>query len=298
MSEINKAFVQQFNANLLHLAQQKGSRLMRAVKVKPIVGKSSHFDRLGATVAQKRTSRHGDTPLIDTPHSRRRVQIEDWEWADLIDDQDQLRMLINPTSDYMKAGAWSIGRAIDHEIIRAFDASSISVAADDTTSNVAFDSAMLIDNDFDTGNSGLIPEKVIEARRLLRGNDIDMDEPMYLVCNADQLAQLMSDADVKSIDFNSHKPLVDGELPRWGGFDIIHTEQVTAQEGTTGVADTDPDHAYAFTQSAIGLAMAKDISTRISERDDKSYATQVYACASFGAVRIEEEKIVKIETVR
>ena len=102
-TEINKAFVQQFSNNLIILSQQKGSKLAGTVMRKDVTGKYAHFDRLGATVASLRTSRHGDTPLTDTPHSRRRVQLNDYEVADLIDHQDEVRMLIDPKSAYAQS---------------------------------------------------------------------------------------------------------------------------------------------------------------------------------------------------
>ena len=46
----------------------------------------------------------------------------------------------------------------------------------------------------------------------------------------------------------------------------------------------------AFAQDGITLAIGKDVSARIDERADKSYATQVYYCQSIGATRMEEEK--------
>lgn len=33
---------------------------------------------------------------------------------------------------------------------------------------------------------------------------------------------------------------------------------------------------------------------RIDERNDKSYSTQVYYCSTFGATRMEENKVVEI----
>ena len=56
---------------------------------------------------------------MDTPHSRRMVTMDSWEWADLIDDADKVRMLIDPTSSYAKAAAAAMGRAMDDEIIAA-----------------------------------------------------------------------------------------------------------------------------------------------------------------------------------
>ena len=37
--------------------------------------------------------------------------------------------------------------------------------------------------------------------------------------------------------------------------------------------------------------------TKIDERSDKGYATQVYVCQSIGSTRMEEAKVVSIECV-
>jgi hypothetical protein len=285
------AFVQQFSNNLIHLAQQKGSRLMRSVKQERVNAKSHHFDRLGSTVAQLKTSRHGDTPLIDTPHSRRRVTMNDYEWADLVDTNDKIRALIDPTSDYAMAGGWAMGRAIDDAILAAMIGNSIAVDSSDSASNVVFDTGMIVDEDFGTTDSNMTAAKVMEARRKLRAQDIDMDEEMFLVLNSSAISALMQDSDVKDFDINTSKPMANGELPFWAGFNIIHTERLS---GTADATGNDPIICLAYAKSAMGLAIGQDINVRMSERADKSYSTQVFASATFGAVRVEEEKIVQI----
>lgn len=294
-TEVNKAFVQQFADNLIHLAQQKGSRLLPSVMVKKVTGKYAHFDRLGKTAAQKRTSRHGDTPLIDTPHSRRRAVLEDYEWADLIDSQDELRMLIDPRSSYAEAGAWALGRTMDDIIISAAGGNARSIDSSDSSSNVAFDSNMVVDEDFGTADSNLTFEKLNEAKRKLRGNDIDPDEPLYCVVNADALHSLLTESEIQSIDTNTVRALVRGDLNTFMGFNFIHSERL---EGVADGTDTDPIDVLCYAKSALGVALGEDIKVRMSERDDKSYATQVYASMTMGAVRIEEEKIAKIECVQ
>ncbi len=123
-SEITTSFVEQYSSNVAMLAQQMGSRLRSAVDVETITGKNAFFDQVGVTAAIQRTSRHADTPQIDTPHARRRVSLADYEWADLIDDQDKVRMLIDPTSSYAKAAAAAMGRAMDDVIITALGGSA------------------------------------------------------------------------------------------------------------------------------------------------------------------------------
>ena len=66
-------------------------------------------------------------------------------------------------------------------------------------------------------------------------------------------------------------------------------------EGSTLAKGGNDRTCIAFAQDGITLAVGKDVSARIDERADKSYATQVYYCMSIGATRMEEEKVVEIK---
>ncbi len=293
--EINKAFVQQFKDNLIMLSQQKGSRLLSSVMVNKVVGKFDHFERLGATSAVERTSRHGDTPIIDTPHSRRRVVLRDFEWADLIDKQDEVRMLINPRSNYARAGAWALGRKMDDLILAAATGSAASIDAADASSGIALPAGQIIDEDFAAADSNLTVEKLIEAGRILDSNDVDPDEERFIVYNASAKASLLNTTEVTSSDFNSVKALTEGRIDTFMGFKFIRVERLL---GTADGTDTDPVKVLAYTRSAIGYGMGMDINVRVSERDDKSYSTQVYASMTGEAVRVEDEKVVEIQCVQ
>ena len=125
-SQITTAFVEQYSNNVQMLSQQKGSLLRGTVDVESIVGNNAFFDQVGVATAQKRTSRHADTPQLDTPHSRRRVSLVDYEYADLIDNQDKVRTLIDPTSSYAMAAAYALGRAMDDEVISAISGTAFT----------------------------------------------------------------------------------------------------------------------------------------------------------------------------
>ena len=118
-SQITTAFVQQYSANIQMLSQQMGSLLRDKVRLESIVGKNAFFYQVGKVTAVLKTSRHADTPQIDTPHARRRVSLADYEFADLIDQQDKVRLLIDPTSSYAQAAAMAMGRAMDDVVISA-----------------------------------------------------------------------------------------------------------------------------------------------------------------------------------
>ena len=282
-TEITTAFVEQYKSNVFHLAQQKGSRLRNAVKTENVTGKAHFFERIGSTAAEKRTSRHSDTPRMDTPHSRRKVTMDDYDWADLIDNEDKVRMLISPSSEYAMAGAWAMGRAMDDAVIAAASGTAYSGAAGGTS--VALASGQKIVH----GSAGLTLAKLLSAKEILDSSDVDPDEPRYMIVTAKQLQNVLGVEQITSADYSSVKALVQGEIDTFLGFNFIRTERLVT-DGTNRLA-------LAFTQNALGLALGQDITTKISERADKNYATQVFLSMSIGATRVEDEKVVEIACV-
>ena len=280
--QITTAFIEQYKSNVFHLAQQKGSRLRDAVKTETVNGKAHYFERIGTTAALKRTSRHSDTPRVDTPHSRRRVTMEDYDWADLIDNEDKVRMLISPESEYAQAGAWAMGRAMDDAIIDAASGNAFGGVAGGST--VALPSGQKIVH----GSAGLSVTKLIEAKEILDANSVDPEEARFCVVTSKQLSDLLAITQITSADFNSVKALVQGDIDTFMGFNFIRTERLDTNSSSNRLV-------LAFAQSGIGLAVGQDVQTRISERADKNYATQVFLSMTIGATRIEDEKVVEIE---
>ena len=70
--ETTVAFVEQYRNNILLLSQQMDSRLRMTCQEESVVGRTFYGERVGATAGADVEERHGDTPLISTPHSRRR----------------------------------------------------------------------------------------------------------------------------------------------------------------------------------------------------------------------------------
>lgn len=289
--QITTAFVEQYRANVYHLSQQKGSRLRRAVRTETINGKSAFFEQLGSTAARKRTSRHSDTPRMDTPHSRRRVTLDDYDWADLVDGEDQIRMLIDPTSQYAEAAAFAMGRAMDDAIIAAADGTAYTGV--DGSTSTAFDTGMVVDVQtvwpgVSAADTGLNVAKMLEAGKLLGSNNVDPDDEKWMIVNSRQVKSLLMDSRVSSHDYNAIKPLVNGQISQFAGFNIIPTERI-------GVDSNSDDKVLFWARGGMLLGIGKDIMTKISERPDKNYATQVFSCMSIGATRMEEARVGYIE---
>jgi len=281
-TQITTAFVNQYSANVQMLSQQMGSLLRNAVDVETVNGEKAFFDQVGSAAAVLRTSRHADTPLIDTPHSRRMVTLSDYEYADLIDDQDKVRMLIDPTSTYARAAAAAMGRAMDDVIISAALGSAKTGKDGSTTTPFATST-----NQIAVGSTGLTLAKLIEAKEILDSQDVDPSIPRYIACSPKQVSDLLGDTDVTSADFNTVRALVKGELDTYVGFKFIMTNRLPVD----GSSDR---RVIAWAMDGLKLAVGKEPVARIDERADKSYATQVYYCMSIGATRMEEAKVVEI----
>jgi len=310
-TQVSTAFVKQYMNNVDFLVQQKGSRLRNAVNVVTGVrGEQVFMDRIGPTTAQRVTSRHADSPLISTPHDRRRLTPVSYDWGDLVDNVDKLKMLIDPTSPYAMNAAMAMGRAIDDEIIAAAFGSaygSENTSGADANTEILWSSytgtpdyqtsdGQQIAVDFGTsaGNTdvGLSVEKLIEARRILAANeaddyDIGGNPQLYVVANARQMSNLLRQNQVQSIDYNTVRALVAGEINSFMGFNFIRSERILPD----GNGD---DRVIAFHRTGLGLAIFDDISARIQERPDKRFSTYVYYKMTIGATRLEEKKVVEI----
>lgn len=282
--QVTTAFVQQYSTNVQLLLQQRGSKLREAVTVGSYTGKAAKaVEQIGAVTAQLKTSRHSDTPLISTPHDARWVHPNDYEWADMIDDQDKLRMLIDPTSPYAVNGAYALGRSMDQLIINA--ALGTAKTGENGDTNTAFATAT---QQIAVGASGLTVAKLRAAKKIFMRNEVDVAmDPLYMAVTATQLDNLLGTTEVTSADYNSVKALVQGQVDSFMGFKFIHTELL-------GVDGSGDQRVIAWAKSGIHLGIWNDINTKISERADKSYANQVYVKGTFGATRVDEKKVVEI----
>ncbi len=282
--QITEAFVQQYSANFMTLAQQKESRLEMCVNVESgIVGASKAIERIGAADAYQLTSRHADTTYVDTPHSRRWLDLYDYAWSDLVDEMDKIKMLTDPTSPYLQAGVMALNRKKDDVIIAAMGA-----AARTGSGTTVFKSGNKIAN----GNTGMTVAKLITAKQLLDEAEVGDDEPRFIVTTSEQISDLLSISSglmPSSADYNTVRALVAGEIDTYLGFKFIRSERLPKASTIRS--------CYAFTRNAMTLGIGKDITTSIDVLPTKNQSVQVYARMSLGAVMMEEERIVQIACV-
>jgi len=284
MGDVSTAFVKQFGSNIMMLAQQKGSRLRNSVLVKPdVVGEEAYIDQLGKTVAVKRTTRHMDTPIIDPDHKRRKVFLFDWISNTLLDNEDEIKMLIDPQSSYSLNAVWALSRSIDIEILTA--ALATAYTGKEGTTPVTFPAGNIIAE----GNTGLTIAKLLATKELLDGADVDEDEPRYIAVTSKQVSDLLGTTEVTSSDYNVVKALVKGEINTFMGFEFKRVSKAMLSVAS------DIRSCVAWARDGLGLAIALDVKSRITERADKNYATQVFASLGIGATRVDEDRVVQVD---
>lgn len=308
--EITVAFVEQYRANILLLSQQMTSRLRATCQEESVVGRTFYGERVGATAGADIEERHGDTPLVSTPHSRRRGTMIDWDWADLVDDLDKQKMLIDPMSTYARNAIAAANRRIDQHIYDGLGGISAAGQSGGTTiNNYDAGECRLIDSAGGIANAGsnhtaavstaMTISKLTTGKTLLDEGDIDPGRQRYIVLNPFNLNTMLTTTQISNVDYNTVKALAQGQIDTFMAFKFLMLQNF--QDATKGhLRDSEQETAgeavecYMWAQDAIKLGVGKDVTTRIDIRVDKRMAMQPYVKMSFGAVRVEGPAVVEI----
>lgn len=291
--QVTTSFTQEFASGLRMVAQQKKSRLRGSVSEGAITGDRQYIDYLGTADMEDIVTRHGDTPLMETPHSRRRITSVPAAWGDLIDKEDQVRTLNDLRNPYVQVGAAAIGRKWDDRIIDAFFATAYTGV--DGTTTVAFPAGNQVAvNSWaygnGTGNSGLTVSKLIEALGILMEAEPDEDDPIYICCSQKQINNLLATTEASSADYNTVKTLVNGDIDTFVRAKFIRIASKRLPLDASGYR-----RIPMWCKSGMGLGISREAFGRITERADKNYSTQVYASIDCGATRLEETKVAEIK---
>ena len=299
--QIPIAFVDQVRANILMLSQQKPAKIRHTTRPEDVTGDTMYVERIGPKDAQPRGARHGETPISDADHSRRRLTMVDYVVpADIIDKPDRLKLLIDPQSVYAQNQSFSLNRQIDDVLISALGGQVFGGHTGGTTINFHdVGESRLIESDGTIAAAGsdwtnktetpLTIAKLLTCKQLLDDAEIDDERQRFFLCNPFNLNQLMNTTEVKSADYNTVKALAQGRVDSFMGFNFIKSTRLVADDTDTGATK-----CYAFAQDAIVLAVAEEPTVSIDLRPDLLNSTQVFSTLSIGATRVEGPAVVGI----
>lgn len=276
---IDSAYIETFERNLRHLAQQSVARLRPYVTEVAGTGAAHNWERLGSSDAVEKAGPRTNTPEADVPWSRRTSQVKTYHNGDTVEQEDVVQMLIDPTSNITQNLAMSMRRQLDDVIISA--ATGTALNGDGSTS--ALPASQVVGD----GTGVISIDTVLETQEKYYANDIHMDERPIMVIGPTQQRKLMSLMEVTSGDYQNSKALATGVLPNWMGFDWVVSTRLQAP--AAGQID-----CLSFTRRGIGLQVNKDINAKVAEDPTKSFLWRLYTAMTLGAVRVEDEHVVRI----
>lgn len=286
-TEVNVHFVKEFNAGVRLLQQQMPSRLRDAVMVDSMVeGDRAFYDQVDATSMSEVTNRHGDTEYTDTPHRRRMVTLATFEVADLVDRADRRRLLNDPINPYTRSMAAASNRQIDDVLFPAFDATA-STGVDGGT-NAAFDATNFSINEVSATN--FAHGELVAARRILESNENEEgegDDSWHIVCSANQRENLLADSTIISIDTNTVRALVNGQINTYLGFNFIKSQR-------SAIDSSNLRDVFAWVKKSMQLAIGQEPRSFIDILPSKRHSTQVRYELDVGATRMDEKGVVRI----
>lgn len=267
---ISQSFVTAWTNEVHQIFQQEKSYLRDAVRIKNENAQTVQFHKLGAGTATDDPARGADVDPMNVDHTLATATLTKCRGAEWLDRLDEFLTNISFRTDYTKSCVAAVSRKMDSRIVTAMDTSS------NTFTNAT--------------NAGVLDHyALIAAHKALTNNKVPMDKDRFLVTNGAGLAGLLGDANIASNLYLSKEAYSTGFVSGVMGFNIIvlpDTSLLVAPDGTH-------HYTYAFHKSAVGLAIAEDISAMVERRPDKDM-WQIMATMVCGAVAVDTAGIVKM----
>jgi hypothetical protein len=275
----NEIYAQAYSQNIMHLAQQKFSKLIGTVYMKPNVkGKTFFQDQIGTWSMATKGGRNVQTPNNDPNLARRMGVMLDYHDARLLDRGDELRVISDPRSAYTIAAARSLGRRIDDVIIAA--AVATDTKSGETGSTTAPTTTTIL-----VSAANITMTSILAWKKALDLKDVE-EEDRYAIISPAALSSLLDVTEIGSADYNSVKALVKGDVATFLGINWITSTRL-AENSSTLIG-------LVYQKNALCLAMAEQPLVRTDERTDLSYSWQIYYELNCGCVRLEEDRIRKL----
>ncbi len=296
VNEMSQAYIRTYESNLIHLVQQKMSKLRGTVTVRGTDSADHQFQVMSAQAAADIKDGTVGTNLTDgatwtamdtvlgAHQFNNRVATPTPKYvANAFRQSDISRMLIDPKSALLQAQAMALGRKIDNLIYLAAYGNALDSLG--TVNTLA--GAQLI------GGAAIAPSfsYVTNVKENMLENDIDPTEECFIVVTPNFVVALLSDAKATSIDYINGKALMEGGIVQgWMGFTWI------CMNGLTSPGGAGPYQRYgiAYTRDAIGLKINQDVQTTVDRIPQKQNATLVQSSMDLGAVRIQDSKVFRL----
>lgn len=292
--------VKQYTANVRQALVKQGGLLTPYVTHGSYNGeKSQVVNFIGEIEFIERNTPYGDTKLTELEHTQRWITGTEYDAAILVDRLDTLKMIYDPTSPYVSRMRDAANRKMDEIIMRAFFAPAKT--GKDGTETKQFPNSNIIAH----GGTGMTVAKLRAARKKLKRMHVDLRTMKpHIAVTAEQTDNLLGEVAVGSSDYNSVKPLVDGEVNSFMGFTFVpYEDNGSAVDGrgiptTLDVGSGDTiRRCPVWVKDGMHEGSWAGLTIRIDNRPDKNNIKQIHGTFTCGATRLEEGKVLALECV-
>ena len=283
-TDIDQVYIQTYESTVRFLAQQGITRLRPWVMERSVQSVNHNWERLGSDEATQKGAGLTATPTDTYTWSRRKSTAKTYHTADSTEHEDIAQMLVDPNSSLAYAMGMAMKRAHDNEIITAATGTSL----DGDSAPVAF----LASQEVGTGAASSITyDNVTEVTEIFMNNNIDPDMEKVMVVSPAQARKLLQLTEATSGDYNAVRPLTSqGYIESWMGYSWVVSTLLP--NGSTGAGSK---YCFAMTKKAIGMQVNKDIWCRVAEDPTNSFAWRIYCASTYGAIRVEDEHLVRLD---
>jgi hypothetical protein len=230
----------EFDTEVKH-AFQKAGLLKDCVTLRTnVVGDTYNFRKMGKGLANQKGTSDLVSPM-DVAHELIPCTLGDWNAPEYTDIFNQQTVNFSERAELATTIAGALGRRQDQLVIDAMDASTPTIGAITTATNLQV-------------------ATLISASTKLSEKAVPNDGHRAMAIDALGLGGLLSDEKATSSDYAAVKALIKGDVDSYMGFRIKIIESRT--EGGLNVTGNNVD-AWAFHKSAIGMAIGIDMKTSV-----------------------------------
>lgn len=298
--QVPEHYVKMYTANVQAALAKKGGLLQ------PYIDRGSYrgekvqvVNFIGAVEFVERDTPYADTTLTELEHTQRWVTGREYDCAVLVDRLDMLKLIYDPTSPYVERFREAAARKMDEIVMAKFF--TVAKSGKDGTTDVSFPAADTVA----AGGTGLTVAKLRALRKLIKKRHVDIRTTRpYFAVTADQVDDLLGEVAVGSNDYNAVKPLVDGEVSAFMGFQFIpYEDNGNPMTGSTANGRGIPLNASGgnirlcpvWVPEGMHYGSWDDLMITINNRADKNNIKQIHGTFTGGSTRREEGKVFQCQ---
>lgn len=290
--------ISMFTANVQNVLTKKGGLIHPYVSQGSYTGeKSQVVNFIGPVEFTERDTPYSDTKLSELEHTTRWISGAEYDCAILVDRLDTLKMIYDPTNPYVERMREAAARRMDEIVMSKFFAAA-KTGKDGTTSTV-FPSRDIVAH----GGTRMSVAKLRALRKLIKKRHVDLRTTRpYIAVTAEQTDDLLGEVVVGSSDYNSVKPLENGEVAGFMGFTFVPYEDNGNSDAGRGIPEfTDGSDNIrrlpVWLSDGMHYGAWAGLTVTVNNRPDKNNIKQLHATFTGGATRLEEGKVFQLQVV-